>query len=196
MPSGPSAALTHGAILKLYVTQQDRHWRLGERLTIFAIVCAFLAYLVRLAGLFSVEMDHAASLSAVGTGPLFFTHLVLLNLAQILLANGLFVLTQEHIAEDLRHTVSHDALTGALSRSAILDRLDDARDSVARNGDRWAVIMLDLDHFKVINDRGGHAAGDEMLRRADQALYGAKRAGRNSVRSACDSAATAARTAL
>jgi diguanylate cyclase (GGDEF)-like protein len=159
-----SGIACYGAILRLYLDGHPRTWRIGEPLTLFAIMTAFLAYSLRLWGAFHSQVDHEASRQLVGDGPWFAAYLLLLNLAQILLANGLLVLTQERVAQKLRDTVSHDALTGALSRSVILDMLGVARASVARNGDRWAVIMIDIDRFKAVNDEHGHTVGDEVLK--------------------------------
>lgn len=57
-----------------------------------------------------------------------------------------------------------DALTGIYNRRAFFDRARQEYNRSVRYGHRISVIMLDVDHFKVINDRFGHAAGDEALR--------------------------------
>ncbi len=57
-----------------------------------------------------------------------------------------------------------DHLTGILSRQAILARLGDELERGARYGRPVAIVLVDLDHFKRINDAHGHAAGDEVLR--------------------------------
>jgi diguanylate cyclase (GGDEF)-like protein len=67
-----------------------------------------------------------------------------------------------------------DPLTGLKNRGAIMERLRLMLDDVMRNG---AVCMLDLDHFKRINDELGHAAGDDCLRRISEVALGAVRAG-------------------
>jgi diguanylate cyclase (GGDEF)-like protein len=66
--------------------------------------------------------------------------------------------------EQLRIQATHDALTALLNRAAVLEVLD--REVVRANREKhpMAVIMADLDHFKVINDTYGHQAGDEVLR--------------------------------
>ncbi len=58
----------------------------------------------------------------------------------------------------------HDALTGLLNRRAIEARLEEECSRAARNERPISVLVLDLDHFKSINDDRGHAAGDEALR--------------------------------
>ncbi|MGB8650873.1 MAG: GGDEF domain-containing protein, partial [Mycobacteriales bacterium] len=67
-------------------------------------------------------------------------------------------------AERERQAVTHalhDALTGLATRRLLLERLERA---IARPGSRCAVLLVDLDRFKAVNDSFGHAAGDEVLR--------------------------------
>ncbi len=73
---------------------------------------------------------------------------------------------QERIALEARleHDALHDALTGLPNRGLFLDRLGHAWKRTRREpGFRFAVLYLDLDRFKVINDTFGHAVGDQLL---------------------------------
>ncbi|MFN8023508.1 MAG: bifunctional diguanylate cyclase/phosphodiesterase [Acidimicrobiales bacterium] len=67
--------------------------------------------------------------------------------------------------ERLAHAATHDDLTGLPNRAYTLRRLQAALDLVAGTGDRLTLFFVDLDHFKLVNDTLGHAAGDVLLTR-------------------------------
>jgi diguanylate cyclase (GGDEF)-like protein/PAS domain S-box-containing protein len=74
------------------------------------------------------------------------------------------------LARELSWHANHDPLTGLLNRRVLEARLQRALDSAGRLGCRHALIYLDLDRFKAVNDSGGHVAGDELLRQLAMAL--------------------------
>lgn len=77
--------------------------------------------------------------------------------------------------KSLQIQASHDALTGLMNRAAIYEALERERGRLEREGGHISVVMLDLDHFKYVNDTFGHAAGDLVLRDVAQCLLGALR---------------------
>lgn len=77
--------------------------------------------------------------------------------------------------EIFRHMALHDALTGVATRLLLQDRLKVALDGARRRRTGLAVLMVDLDRFKEINDTYGHQAGDEVLRVTATRLLGAVR---------------------
>ncbi|MDP2310862.1 MAG: diguanylate cyclase [Pseudomonadota bacterium] len=72
--------------------------------------------------------------------------------------------------EVMRHQATHDGLTGLLNRTAMLEGLRIEASALARRGGSLAVAMLDLDHFKQINDTLGHGAGDLVLQETARRL--------------------------
>jgi diguanylate cyclase (GGDEF)-like protein len=78
--------------------------------------------------------------------------------------------------EQLRHQALHDALTGLPNRVAFLDRLTHALELAKRNATGTAVLFIDVDNFKAVNDLGGHPAGDQLLQLVAQRLRDVVRA--------------------
>jgi diguanylate cyclase (GGDEF)-like protein len=85
-------------------------------------------------------------------------------LAQITIAYGLILMVARQYAEDLREASLTDRLTGALNRAGLELHMHRMLRRAERAGQGLAVLMLDVDHFKSINDTHGHPAGDEVLR--------------------------------
>ena len=75
----------------------------------------------------------------------------------------------------LDHLVHHDVLTGLPNRILLQDRLIQAMESACRQGRQLAVMFMDLDQFKHINDSLGHAIGDKLLQSVAQRLMGCVR---------------------
>lgn len=65
---------------------------------------------------------------------------------------------------------SRDALTGVMNRRAFLSALEQQLDRVARTGEPSLLLMVDIDHFKTVNDTHGHLAGDAVIRAVGEAL--------------------------
>ncbi len=75
---------------------------------------------------------------------------------------------ESRLFRQLSYQASHDSLTGLINRREFENRLVTALDSAHRNGVRHALLYLDLDQFKVVNDTFGHTAGDELLRQISE----------------------------
>ena len=73
-------------------------------------------------------------------------------------------ITEERaLAEQLSHQALHDPLTGLANRALFEDRLSQADVRMTRQGEQGAVLLLDLDGFKDVNDNYGHLVGDQLL---------------------------------
>jgi len=87
----------------------------------------------------------------------------------------LATLVVSRLIVELRHQSRHDGLTGLLNRRAMEEALAAQIQRSRRTGETFTVLMLDLDHFKAINDRYGHAAGDSALKHAAATLKSSAR---------------------
>ncbi len=83
---------------------------------------------------------------------------------------------------ELRHQALHDSLTGLPNRLLFADRVDQALKRASRENSSVAVLFLDIDDFKMVNDSLGHAAGDEVLVAVAARLLTATRAGDSAAR--------------
>ncbi|MFP4207857.1 MAG: EAL domain-containing protein [Wenzhouxiangella sp.] len=85
---------------------------------------------------------------------------------------GLFadITAQKNYQRELERMAHYDSLTGLPNRILLGDRLGQAMSQVRRSGQQIAVVYIDLDNFKLINDRHGHHAGDQVLRQVGQRI--------------------------
>jgi diguanylate cyclase (GGDEF)-like protein/PAS domain S-box-containing protein len=92
------------------------------------------------------------------------------------------VTARVRLQRELEHQAFHDALTGLPNRSLFGDRLEHAHQRLSRGAGCYAVLMLDIDNFKTVNDGLGHAAGDALLVEVAHRLTTGIRAGDTAAR--------------
>lgn len=161
-------------VLWMLYRQSMSSWRLGEWMLSLSLLASIVAALLRA---FVAYVD-TASLAA--SSILNFhgvqAHFLTVNLlSTVFMAFGLIVISQDSLRRDLERLASYDALTGVLTRRVILNLLDKSIAGVVRSGRPLAVMMIDLDHFKRINDNFGHRTGDRVLADITAAIEGALR---------------------
>lgn len=127
-----------------------------------------------LAGATVCTATGAATLAAASGGPPLWLAIVVPTTSLVVLARLRAGLERER--DDLRDFALTDPLTRVANRRALLHRLEHELDRHRRNGRPFAIVMLDLDGFKPLNDRFGHEAGDDLLRDVAAALSRAMRA--------------------
>lgn len=163
------ATLNFGVIAALYLAtawdlrrhaREDLRWRfpllLSLPLLLGGIAFASRALRALLApGSVAAEMNAHSALN-VGSA---LSYIVLV----LLLHATLTALVVSRLLGQLRQLARRDPLTGLLNRRAMHAALDDLARRHRRAGDTFSLLMIDVDHFKAVNDRHGHEAGDRAL---------------------------------
>jgi diguanylate cyclase (GGDEF)-like protein len=94
------------------------------------------------------------------------------NLPKYVVAVGMILLLLESQIEHNKYLALHDELTGLPNRRLFQDRLSGALERAHRSGKQAALLLVDLDHFKQVNDTAGHHVGDLLLKRAGEIFLG------------------------
>ncbi|MGB8714778.1 MAG: diguanylate cyclase, partial [Rhodanobacteraceae bacterium] len=92
-------------------------------------------------------------------------HLYIALLLVIIASTAFWLYRIKHAQIRFRRLAQHDGMTGTLNRKHFLEVAGKALDRLQRSNDGACLVLLDLDHFKQVNDRYGHAAGDDVLTR-------------------------------
>lgn len=137
--------------------QASRRWRLliGLCLAAMAVATAWRGVL----GAFFTDSFPAFR----APHPVNVAAMVIGNLSLLLTAVGMLVAWREEAERALKLQARTDPLTGLLNRRALQDSAADLLAQARRHGDPLALLLIDLDHFKQINDRHGHERGDRAL---------------------------------
>ena len=105
-----------------------------------------------------------------------------LKLGRSLAQAAAIALDNARLYEEIRHQAFHDGLTGLANRALFGDRVEHALARSLRTGSLIAVLFLDLDDFKTVNDRFGHHAGDQLLRSIAERIVAIVRPGDTAAR--------------
>src|SRR4029077_7904046 len=84
---------------------------------------------------------------------------------------------RKNLDAQIVYMAHHDLLTGLANRSMFMKSLEEAISHAYRSGKQFAVMCLDLDHFKGVNDTRGHLTGDRLLRLVAERLQSCVRQG-------------------
>ncbi|PKM07802.1 MAG: hypothetical protein CVV14_06790 [Gammaproteobacteria bacterium HGW-Gammaproteobacteria-4] len=148
-----------------------RGGEVGQRV----VALSFLASIVALVARLAWEWRPAApSLSWLAGIDVVGLHMLLIWMTPVVASIGFLLMCNERLMRATRHLAETDALTGIYGRRAILEQSEFALASARGNGLPMSVLMIDADHFKLVNDHHGHEAGDavlvELVRRLRNAL--------------------------
>ena len=163
------AAVNYGVLTWLYVNvsadiygyaRQALRWRWAVLLAVPVAMGALICALRVVSAI--IDPSSVTEVMAADSALNLRTAFLAVALAMTLHAT-LVGLVVARLVSELQHLSSHDALTGLLNRRAMEEALDAQFKRSVRTREPFAVMMLDLDHFKRINDRHGHPVGDQAL---------------------------------
>jgi len=152
-----SSAYTFCAI---WVMVRDGAWKLRSgRLAILLLAAHTLGHVLRIPIAdyypYSFEADvEGIAMAGLTLEPMLFA---------VALGFVLLLMTRERWDAETTLAATTDVLTGSFNRRGFFEAADAARERAYRNGESVSLLLLDLDHFKQVNDTYGHAAGDEVL---------------------------------
>lgn len=138
---------------------KDLEWSLNQPLSLPG-----LDWEIHISASQEILLDHINTINEIGLY-LVFPLLLLLLLALIVLT-----IRHQKAEKNIHHMAFHDMLTGLVNRHEFEWRLDNAIESAQQHDYIHAVLYMDLDHFKLVNDTAGHVAGDELLRQLSSQL--------------------------
>jgi diguanylate cyclase (GGDEF)-like protein len=128
-------------------------------LTALALLIQTIAQAYRFAAALGAPADDTLLLLSPAQTVLVTTYAICMMMVTI----GVILMATEKLRAEFEHLASHDSLTGALTRRALIDACEQELERGRRKQHPMSLLMLDLDHFKAINDTHGHLVGDRVL---------------------------------
>ena len=162
---GTSALLLGLCLMTVLKGRPGQSLRFSEAITALFFFIEILISLVRVALAIWIEQPQADLLTPTLSQQLYLADFAGYALGILLMGVGLILMANDRLKEELQYLAGHDALTGVFARRAFIDLAEREQARSQRSGQSMALLMVDLDHFKAINDNHGHLVGDQVLQR-------------------------------
>lgn len=153
-----NAICARALLIRIEQPLRTAYWFTGAS---FALLAA--AFLARAATIFQAPPGTFVGLSS--QVPFFPVRFLASSLLLMCVTFGFILMLNYRLITDMQKIALRDGLTGALNRRSLEEEAIRLRARCTRTGDTLAIMMIDVDHFKLINDRCGHQVGDKVLQR-------------------------------
>lgn len=151
-----NAASARALFIRIEQPLRTAYWFTGASFAIVAVM-----FLIRAIVVYLLPADTYGLYSQIPLNPASF---FVGGMSQMSIAFGFVLMLNYRLAADHQKLASTDALTGVMNRRSLEQEAARLLARCSRNGETLAVMMIDVDHFKSINDRYGHWVGDEVLK--------------------------------
>lgn len=156
---GAQAALMAYAIWKIEDRCNGRAWKL-----LFVSTASFIPmFILRMIAALSGKLAFAVPGNAIIPNPIQLAIFVCIVALGIVGSMGFVLMIKERADREIRKLAMIDSLTQLLNRRAFMERAEKERSFAKRNALPLGLMMIDVDHFKSVNDRYGHVTGDMVL---------------------------------
>lgn len=142
---------------RIDVPLKTPYWLAGTAFALVAVLCV-----ARIVNILYLERHSVSMFSSNGVNPYVF---FFASMAQMAMSMAFMLLINTSLANRLKELAATDALTGLMNRRSLDQEIARQLASQKRHNDNLSLMMIDVDHFKQLNDQYGHQAGDEVLRR-------------------------------
>lgn len=130
----------------------------AARFTLLVLVVEAVVLFLRAASALATESTDLLQASTIQS-----IYIAAYAVTMLMLTVGLVLLAADRLRGELEHLATHDPLTGIFTRRALLDSCALELARCLRHDRSMALLMLDLDHFKAVNDQHGHLVGDQVI---------------------------------
>ena len=153
-----NAICARALLIRIEQPLRTAYWFTGAS---FALLAA--ASLIRAATIFQAPPGSFVGLSS--QVPFVPVRFLASSLIPLCVTFGFILMLNYRLITDMQKIALRDGLTGALNRRSLEEEAVRLQARCTRTGDTLAIMMIDVDHFKLINDRCGHQVGDKVLQR-------------------------------
>ncbi|MFM9912068.1 MAG: GGDEF domain-containing protein [Methylophilaceae bacterium] len=144
-------------LIRIEQPLRTAYWFTGATFAVMALV-----FLERAITVYATPVGAYNLYATIPINPLTFFSA---SMMQLCLTFGFVLMLNYRLAVDLQSLASRDALTGVLNRRSLEEAAARLWARCSRTGETLAIMMIDVDHFKSVNDKFGHMVGDDVLRR-------------------------------